>query len=94
MASTTSNPAAGADASASQSQAPTATAIPNQPLPDDGELEADQDSALGSVSGRSETTSLTSSVVKGYVENGRRYQTVREGRGQYFVPSDDKQFER
>ncbi len=27
------------------------------------------------------------------VEHGRRYQTVREGHGEYFVPSDDKQFE-
>lgn len=63
---------------ASQPQAPAATPVPNQPLPEDGELEADHDSDFGSANGDSETTSLNSSVVRGYIENGRRYQTVRE----------------
>ena len=71
-----------------------AQAIPQEPLREDGELEADDDSTYESVTGGSETTSLKSSVIRGYVENGRRYQTVREGPGQYYVPADDKQFER
>lgn len=94
MTGTTSNLAAGADATASRSQAPAATAFPNQPLPEDGELEPDQDSTYGSVGDGSETTSLHSSIVRGYIENGRRYQTVREGKEQYFVPADEKQYER
>lgn len=52
--------------------------IPSEALPQNGELEADNDSTYGSGGGASETTSLSSSVVRGYVENGRRYQTVRE----------------
>ena len=67
-----------------------APAIPQGPLPEDGELEADDDSAYESVTGGSGTTSLKSSVIRGYVENGRSYQTVREGPGQYSVPADDK----
>ncbi|CAI7617720.1 unnamed protein product [Penicillium crustosum] len=39
----------------------------------------------------SETTSLSSSVYRGVFENGRRYQTVREGAS--WFPSDDQQFE-
>lgn len=53
------------------------TQIPTQPLPQNDELEVDNDSTYGSIDG-SDTTTLNSSVVKGYVENGRRYQTVRE----------------
>ena len=34
---------------------------------------------------------MTSSIYKGYFENGRRYQSVREG--EYRGPSDEKQFE-
>lgn len=49
----------------------------------------DNDSALGTE--KSETTSIASSIYAGYVENGRRYQTVREG--EYWGPSDEKQFE-
>lgn len=40
---------------------------------------------------QSETTSIASSVYKGFMENGRRYQTLRDA--QYFSPSDEKQFE-
>lgn len=36
-----------------------------------------------------DTTSITSSIYQGYIENGRRYQTTREG--EYLVPSDEKQ---
>ncbi|KAJ5457249.1 hypothetical protein N7530_012523 [Penicillium desertorum] len=39
----------------------------------------------------SETTSLSSSVYRGVFENGRRYQTVREGAS--WCPSDEQQFE-
>ncbi|KAJ5706354.1 hypothetical protein N7536_002043 [Penicillium majusculum] len=39
----------------------------------------------------SETTSLSSSVYRGVFENGRRYQTVREGAS--WFPSDEQQFE-
>ena len=68
--------------------------VPSAPLPEDGELEADNDSTYESVTGASDTTTLNSSVIRGYVEHGRKYQTLREGAGQYFVPADDKQFER
>ena len=37
----------------------------------------------------SETMSVTSSIYKAHVENGRRYQTKREG--EYWGPSDEKQ---
>lgn len=47
-----------------------------------------QDDQLYSESG-SETTSFASSIFKGIIENGRRYQTVREG--EYWGPSDEKQ---
>lgn len=61
------------------------------PLPD---LEADDgDSAVASLDYQSSSTSISSSVYAGYVENGRRYQTLREGHSQYPVPSDDPQFE-
>ncbi|KXG51842.1 uncharacterized protein PGRI_092350 [Penicillium griseofulvum] len=39
----------------------------------------------------SETTSLASCVYRGVFENGRRYQTVREGAS--WCPSDEQQFE-
>lgn len=38
-----------------------------------------------------DSTSISSSIYAGYVENGRRYQTTREG--EYWGPSDEKQFE-
>ena len=56
---------------------------------DDQESLHDGDSAFGT--DNSDTTSVTSSIYAGYVENGRRYQTVREG--EYWGPSDEKQFE-
>ncbi|KAJ5116817.1 hypothetical protein N7456_001165 [Penicillium angulare] len=39
----------------------------------------------------SDTTSLSSSIYRGVIENGRRYQTMREG--EYWSPADEKQFE-
>lgn len=48
-----------------------------------------RDSAFGT--DNSDTTSIASSIYAGHVENGRRYQTVREG--EYWGPSDEKQFE-
>lgn len=50
----------------------------------------DADSALGK-DWQSETTSLSSTLYRGYIEHGRRYQTLREG--QYWGPSDEQQFE-
>lgn len=67
--------------------------IPTELLPQNDEIDADNDSTDGSIVDGSDTTSLNSSVVRGYVEHGRRYQAVREGKGQYFVPADEKQFE-
>lgn len=55
--------------------------IPHEALPDNDDLEVDNDSTYGSVVG-SDTTSLKSNIIRGYVENGRRYQTVREGKEQ------------
>ncbi|KAJ5153940.1 uncharacterized protein N7500_009379 [Penicillium coprophilum] len=40
---------------------------------------------------RSETTSIASSIAKGRLENGRRYQSMKED--DYWSPSDDQQFE-
>ncbi|KAJ5246019.1 hypothetical protein N7468_001002 [Penicillium chermesinum] len=40
---------------------------------------------------KSETTSIASSLYKGFIENGRRYQTLRSSG--YFSPSDERQFE-
>lgn len=45
------------------------------------------DSAFGT--DKSDTTSVSSSIYEGYIENGRRYQTKREG--EYWGPSDEKQ---
>ena len=57
------------------------------------ELIVIQDDDLASDSGfgtdTSDTTSITSSMFEGYLENGRRYQTKREG--EYWGPSDEKQ---
>ncbi len=39
----------------------------------------------------SDTTSIKSEIYRGYMENGRRYQTVAEDK--FYGPSDEKQFE-
>ena len=36
-----------------------------------------------------ESGSVSSSIYAGYLANGRRYQTTREG--EYWIPSDEKQ---
>ncbi|KAJ5178538.1 uncharacterized protein N7500_001237 [Penicillium coprophilum] len=40
---------------------------------------------------QSETTSITSSIYHGLIENGRRYQTLSDR--EYLIPSDDQAFE-
>ena len=45
------------------------------------------DSAFGT--DNSDSTSVTSSIYDGYIENGRRYQSKREG--EYWSPADEKQ---
>ncbi|KAJ5728603.1 uncharacterized protein N7483_003111 [Penicillium malachiteum] len=40
---------------------------------------------------QSETTSLASAIARGRMENGRRYQALKED--DYWSPSDEKQFE-
>ncbi|KFY05779.1 hypothetical protein V491_09025, partial [Pseudogymnoascus sp. VKM F-3775] len=66
--------------------------IPQEPLPEDGLVEIDDwDSSYGGDDSLSETTSVASSMYRGYIENGRRYQTVREDN--YWGPSDEQQFE-
>lgn len=40
---------------------------------------------------QSETTSIASDLYKGFMDNGRRYQTLRNS--EYFSPADDQQFE-
>ena len=70
----------------------TALSVPTEPLPEDNEIEADDDADSangGSVA--SETTSIHSALYRGYVENGRRYQSLSER--SYYLPADDKQFE-
>lgn len=63
-----------------------------EPLPQNGELEAedgDFDSAYGG--GQSDRTSVTSSLYRGIWENGRRYQAYKEG--DYWQPADEQQFD-
>lgn len=65
--------------------------VPSEPLPEDNELEIDNtDSTYGESLG-SDTTSIISSIARGYVEHGRRYQITKSDTPG--IPSDDKQFE-
>lgn len=50
----------------------------------------DRDSTFSDDSNASETTSLASSIIKGHIENGRKYSSLREG---YWAPSDEQHFE-
>ncbi|KAJ5330500.1 hypothetical protein N7476_000283 [Penicillium atrosanguineum] len=59
------------------------TPDPNVYLPSSGDYDPED--------WRSETTSIASSLYKGFMENGRRYQTLRDS--EYFSPSDERQFE-
>ncbi|CAI7622909.1 unnamed protein product [Penicillium manginii] len=51
--------------------------------PESGSYEADD--------WQSETTSVASDLYRGFLENGRRYQTLRNA--EYFSPADEQQFE-
>ncbi|RDW73348.1 hypothetical protein BP6252_07255 [Coleophoma cylindrospora] len=82
---------------------PAASAVASPPVANPATAEADElvvapqegderDSSFGDEDDwHSDTTSLASSIVKGRLENGRKYQSLREG--EYWGPSDDKQFE-
>ncbi|KAL2060076.1 hypothetical protein VTL71DRAFT_9898 [Oculimacula yallundae] len=50
----------------------------------------DNDSAFGDDTA-SETASLASAITRGYIENGRKYQTMKAH--DYWSPADEKQFE-
>lgn len=66
-------------------------APPEQPPADIDVDSFDDDSALGDNDDwGSETTSLASSLLRGHIENGRKYATLRDD---YWGPSDDQQFE-
>ena len=86
----------GASASAS---APAAASIAqdndeeNDPLPELGDDDFDEDSALGTSEGSSGGTSLASSIIAGQWRGGRRYQVTRENEKAFNMPSDDKQFQ-
>lgn len=54
--------------------------------------DTDNDSALGSASLNSETTSLASSITRYRIENGRSYHGYKDGA--YYVPNDDIENER
>lgn len=59
--------------------------------PQDRALEVDDaDSAFYDDDNASETTSVASSLLKGHIENGRRYASLRDD---YWSPSDEQQFE-
>lgn len=65
--------------------------VPSEPLPEDNELEIDNTDSTYGESLVSDTTSITSSIARGYVEHGRRYQVTKSDTPG--IPSDDKQFE-
>jgi len=52
----------------------------------------DADSAYGAPSVNSATTSVTSSIMKYRMENGRRYHAYKEGK--YVLPNDEDENER
>lgn len=69
---------------------------PGAPTALEGRIDADtleagedSDSAYGGSSAASETTSLASSIIRGHIENGRRYSSLRED---YWGASDETQF--
>lgn len=76
-------------AAAEASKPAPAAAIPTELLPADGTVEIDDTSDnTDGESVYSDTTSISSSIRRGVVENGRRYQTLREG--SYWGPADDQ----
>ncbi|KAK4543436.1 hypothetical protein LTR36_005579 [Oleoguttula mirabilis] len=54
------------------------------------EIDDDRDSGFGGDDTGSDTTSIASSMLRGHIENGRKYATLRDD---YWGPSDDQQFE-
>ena len=54
------------------------------------EVDFSSDSGFASDEAGSDTTSLASSLIRGHIENGRKYSTLRDD---YWGPSDDQQFE-
>lgn len=84
---------------ASPSSPPTTDAAHSTPVviappSADGIVEVDNnegDSAYGDNNSTSDWTSVTSSIYKGVFENGRRYQSTKEG--EYFLPADEQQAE-
>ncbi|KAL2834009.1 S-adenosyl-L-methionine-dependent methyltransferase [Aspergillus pseudoustus] len=69
---------------------PTETQIPIVPEADDDLYNDDSD--YGSISDGSATTSLSSSILNYQYENGRRYQSARQG--ETVLPNDDRELER
>lgn len=76
---------------ASAAPAPVSHQVPTEPLPEDDELEIDDSDSAYGTSLYSDSQSLTSSIAKGYIEHGRRYQSTKEDTIAF--PSDDKQYE-
>lgn len=66
----------------------TAAITSQESLPDNVEAESDGDSAFGS-DVDSDTTSVTSTIFKGYISNGRRHQALANKA--YYQPADEKQ---
>lgn len=53
---------------------------------------SDADSSYGDLA--SETASLTSSIMAGHFENGRRYHAYQKASGQYILPDDEQEQDR
>ncbi|TDZ35511.1 Secondary metabolism regulator LAE1 [Colletotrichum spinosum] len=99
-------PGGTSDAAASESAAPQRTGLtsiqhllnpvedePVVPLQVDQDINQDEDdSAYGSETGTTYTSSVTSSIYHYQYENGRRYHAYREG--QYVLPNDDQEQDR
>ncbi|TKA23676.1 hypothetical protein B0A50_06512 [Salinomyces thailandicus] len=54
------------------------------------EIDDDRDSGFTGDDALSDTTSIASSMIRGHIENGRKYNSLRDD---YWGPSDDQQFE-
>jgi hypothetical protein len=65
--------------------------MPDNPIAVDPDLHLVSSEEHDPEDWRSETTSIGSTLYEGMLENGRRYQSLREAG--YFSPSDEKQFE-
>lgn len=91
-------PGAGEEEQQQPPDADANVAAPDPPhVVDDGastidplEVDFSSDSGFASDEAGSDTTSLASSLIRGHIENGRKYSTLRDD---YWGPSDDQQFE-